>query len=85
MSETVLITGAGGGIGRHVTAAFAEAGFGLVLWDRGASLAALRERYPDALVDEVDVTDYAAVQQSVDAAVAPGGYWIGTWSPGECP
>jgi NAD(P)-dependent dehydrogenase (short-subunit alcohol dehydrogenase family) len=57
--KTVLVTGAGSGIGRTAARAFADAGAELVLVGRQA--AALRETLPGARVAALDHADDAAV------------------------
>ena len=69
--KTILITGAGSGIGRATAHAFLNAGWrvGLI----GRREAALRETAPEALILPCDVTDPAQVQAAFDKAAAAWG------------
>ena len=69
--KTILITGAGSGIGRATAHAFLNAGWrvGLI----GRREAALRETAPEALILPCDVTDPAQVQAAFDKAAAEWG------------
>lgn len=67
MSKTVIITGAGGALGGTLVDTFAAAGWNLALFVHGsASTERLRERYPNALVLTVDLTDEAATHRAVE-------------------
>lgn len=59
--KVVLITGAGGGIGRAIADEFAAAGAKLVLTDLPSVLPALKRDYRDALVLALDVTDARSI------------------------
>ena len=69
--KTILITGAGSGIGRATAHAFLNAGWrvGLI----GRREAALRETAPEALILPCDVTDPAQVQAAFEKAAAEWG------------
>jgi 3-oxoacyl-[acyl-carrier protein] reductase len=67
--RTALITGAAGGIGQAIGQALAHAGARLVLWDLTPPPIA----FPDAVVDEVNVADLAAVEAGRDRALAAAG------------
>jgi 2-hydroxycyclohexanecarboxyl-CoA dehydrogenase len=76
--KTVVITGAGGGIGQALTVRFAEEGCRLALIDVNAhALAAAAERARGAgaaaTTYAVDITDYGAVKSAVDAFAAEAG------------
>lgn len=70
-AKTCLITGAGGNLGRAVSAAFASAGATVVLLDR--ELKNLRAAYGDkperVLLLEVDLLDADAVAEAVETAL----------------
>lgn len=63
-----LITGAGGGIGRHLARAFADAGYDLVLGYRRAPL----EPVPGATAVVADLTESSGVAALFDAVPAAG-------------
>jgi NAD(P)-dependent dehydrogenase (short-subunit alcohol dehydrogenase family) len=72
---TVLVTGAGGGLGRAIALRFAEAGARIVALDRdGVAVerlqAELEARGRAGLAVPCDVTDAAACASAVDAALA---------------
>jgi NAD(P)-dependent dehydrogenase (short-subunit alcohol dehydrogenase family) len=71
VTRTILITGAGSGIGRAVARAFAAAGWrvGMI----GRREAALRETAAAGLVLPCDVTDEAQVEAAFDRAMAAWG------------
>lgn len=74
MSGTIIITGAGRGIGRACAGAFLDAGWKVGLIGRTpAPLEALAEGRADALALPCDVTDEAAVEAAFDAVVAKWG------------
>jgi NAD(P)-dependent dehydrogenase (short-subunit alcohol dehydrogenase family) len=91
--QTIILTGAAGGIGRTVSRALVDAAATPILVDRpGERLEELRELLEDttAAVHEVDVTDRAAVRQlvaeverdhgRVDGLVNCAGLWeISPW------
>ena len=60
-NKVVLITGAGGGIGRAIAQEFKAAGAKLVLTDLTPVLPALKRDFPDAMVEALNVTDAKAV------------------------
>jgi NADP-dependent 3-hydroxy acid dehydrogenase YdfG len=65
--NVVLITGAGGAIGSVVARRFDEAGWPLALLDYDEdSTEILRERFPDAYVASVDLTDESAAHDAID-------------------
>ena len=74
-SKSVLITGASGGLGQAMAAAFASVGYDVLLNyfkdEAGAELAAgtVRERGQDALVMQGDVSTWPDVGAMVDAAL----------------
>lgn len=71
MSKTVLITGAGGGLGSAVTDAFADAEWRLALVEASAERAEhLQAQRPDAFVRSADLTDPEQTQQVVHEAAA---------------
>lgn len=66
--QTVIITGAGGAVAAAVNEVFSAAGWKLALFERSRDDSErLRERYPDAFVHTVDLTDEAAARTSVEA------------------
>jgi NAD(P)-dependent dehydrogenase (short-subunit alcohol dehydrogenase family) len=72
--QTVLVTGAGGGVGRGLALAFGDAGADVVVTARrpatGEAVAAeIAARGGSALAVGCDVTDRAAVLGAIDAAV----------------
>jgi NAD(P)-dependent dehydrogenase (short-subunit alcohol dehydrogenase family) len=77
--KTVIVTGAAGGLGKAIATAFLAAGANVVICDvnpeRIASVdAEWAKSYPDKFVtQQTDVTDEAAVQKLIDAAVAKFG------------
>ncbi|AQV98236.1 short-chain dehydrogenase [Cupriavidus necator] len=76
--RTVIITGAGGGLGRAYALAFADAGANVVVNDIRAEAAAavageIRAAGGSALADHGDITSLAGAQAIVDAAVAAFG------------
>jgi len=76
MSKSIVITGAGSGVGRATALAFLNAGWGVALLGRRAE--ALEETAAQAdrdaaLVLPTDVTDKAAVEAAFDATVAKFG------------
>lgn len=82
-AQTILITGAAGGIGRQTAIVCAELGAEVVLADRQAPMEladALRAQGHNASATAFDVTDRAAVERAVnslqrlDALVANAGY-----------
>jgi NAD(P)-dependent dehydrogenase (short-subunit alcohol dehydrogenase family) len=78
MSKSILITGAGSGVGRATALAFLNAGWGVALLGRRAE--ALEETVSQAtsrdaaLVLPTDVTDETAVEAAVAATVARFGH-----------
>lgn len=69
-SKTVLVTGAGGGIGTAICRRFAEEGSDVVLFDIDAGAARetagqVEERGRRAWIHEVDITDHGAVVAAV--------------------
>ena len=65
MAKTILITGAGSGIGRTTAQRFLESGWRVALSGRRRSaLEETAEGYDDALILPMDVTDEAQVTQS---------------------
>ncbi|MBL3571231.1 3-oxoacyl-ACP reductase [Rhodovulum sulfidophilum] len=74
MTRSIIITGAGRGIGRATALAFLEAGWRVGLAGRGgAALEAVAEGRPGALVLDCDVTDAASVEAAFDRAMAAWG------------
>lgn len=76
--RTVIITGAGGGLGRAYALAFADAGANVVVNDIRAEAAAavaaeIRAAGGSALADHGDITGVAGAQAIVDAALAAFG------------
>ena len=74
--RVVIITGAGGGLGRAYALALAEAGAKVVVNDinrdaADATVAAIREAGGEAIANDSDITDFAdsarAVQEALDA------------------
>ncbi len=73
--KRVLITGGAGGLGLAMAADFASRGARLALADiNAAALASLTERFPQALLLELDVTDEASIQRAADRV---GSQWGG--------
>jgi NAD(P)-dependent dehydrogenase (short-subunit alcohol dehydrogenase family) len=73
MSQSILITGAGSGVGQATARAFLDAGWQVGLIGRTASaLEATADGHPNAIVLPCDVTDEA----QVDAAFAQA---VGQW------
>lgn len=78
MTRSIVITGAGSGVGRATSLAFLNAGWGVTLIGRRAE--ALEETVAQsnnadaALVMPTDVTDEAAVASAFDATVAKFGH-----------
>jgi NAD(P)-dependent dehydrogenase (short-subunit alcohol dehydrogenase family) len=66
-TPVVLITGAAGALGRAVAQRLAADGARLVLFDRDA--AALKQLFPQALAEAVDIVDEAAVAAAVQRAL----------------
>ncbi|MFV0245081.1 MAG: SDR family oxidoreductase [Qingshengfaniella sp.] len=74
MNQTIVITGAGSGIGRATTRAFLQAGWRVALVGRRRdTLTESAGDHPDALILPADVTDPAAVEAAFDQAVAHWG------------
>ncbi|MCK0149217.1 SDR family NAD(P)-dependent oxidoreductase [Marivita sp. S6314] len=74
MGQSIIITGAGSGIGKACAEAFLEAGWQVGLIGRRAEpLEAIAARFDGALVLPCDVTDAAAVDAAFDAGVAQWG------------
>jgi Short-chain alcohol dehydrogenase of unknown specificity len=74
MSQTIIITGAGSGIGKACAEAFLEAGWQVGLIGRRASpLEAVADGRDGALVLVCDVTDPDAVAQAFDKAATEWG------------
>lgn len=74
MTQTILITGAGSGIGRHTAHAFLNAGWRVALMGRRAEpLHAAAAGHANALVLPGDVTDPAAGEAAIAALVARWG------------
>ena len=72
--RTVIVTGAGGAIAEAVNRVFGDAGWRLALFDHSEDdVRRLRERYPDALVHAVDLTDERATRTSVEAVKREAG------------
>jgi len=76
--KTVILTGAGGGIGQALAVRFAEEGCRLALFDvndNAVEAAAQRVRGAGGTVTTypVDITDYAAVKAAVDAVAGDAG------------
>lgn len=72
MSQTVLITGAGGAIAAAAADVFQQAGWRLVLIARRAEPAAsLRTRYPESLVLQADLSDEAEAARAIGEAGTP--------------
>ncbi|MDO5744448.1 MAG: SDR family oxidoreductase [Micrococcaceae bacterium] len=70
-SRTIVVTGAGSGIGRAVTQRMLKSGWNVVLAGRrGAQLQQSAQGHPQALVITTDVTDPQAVEELANAAVA---------------
>jgi all-trans-retinol dehydrogenase (NAD+) len=63
-NKVVLITGAGGGIGRAIAGEFAAAGAKLVLTDLPNVISQLKRDFPDALVLALDVTDAKSIARA---------------------
>ena len=77
-ARTVIVTGAGGGLGRAFARAFGRAGYGVVVADIDESAAAATVRELDgdgsrAMTAVVDVTDRASTDALVAAATGFGG------------
>jgi len=71
MAKTIIITGAGSGIGAATAVQFLEAGWNVgLIGRRRETLDAVAGGEPQALVLPCDVTVEAQVQDAVDAAVA---------------
>lgn len=66
-TPVVLITGAAGALGRAVAQRLAADGARLVLFDRDA--AALKQLFPQAVAEAVDIVDEAAVAAGVQRAL----------------
>ncbi|MCT4556354.1 MAG: SDR family oxidoreductase [Pelagimonas sp.] len=74
MTKSIIITGAGHGVGRACAEAFLDAGWHVGLIGRRAEpLAELAEAHPRALALPCDVTDEAQVDAAFDAAQAVWG------------
>ena len=73
MSQTILITGAGSGIGRATAQAFLGAGWRVGLIGRRAEALAETAGDSDALILPCDVTDWPQVQAAFAKAVAQWG------------
>jgi NAD(P)-dependent dehydrogenase (short-subunit alcohol dehydrogenase family) len=77
--KVVIVTGAGGGIGAAASSAFAREGAHVVIADVNTEAADIAARTirdnggPDPLVSQCDVSDEAAVEKTVDAAMAEFG------------
>jgi len=77
-NKVTIVTGAGGGIGRAIAKRFAGAGAKVIVNDIDtaaidATVAAITEAGGSAQAAEADVSDSAAVQTMVDAAMAEHG------------
>jgi NAD(P)-dependent dehydrogenase (short-subunit alcohol dehydrogenase family) len=74
MSLSVVITGAGGGLGAAMAARFAAEGWRVALLDRRADLAeAEAAKLPGAIALGVDVTDEPAVEAAIEQVCAAFG------------
>lgn len=72
--QTVIVTGAGGAVAAAVNEAFSGAGWRLALFDHSEhAVRRLRERYPNALIHVVDLTDEDATRTSVGAVKEEAG------------
>lgn len=71
--KIVLITGAGGGIGRAMAAAFEQEGARLVLTDIASSTPALKKDFPRALVLAMNVLDSKSIQSACAAVLKSTG------------
>lgn len=75
MARTIIVTGAGGGIGRATAHAFLKAGWKVGLVGRRAdALLETAQGHPDAFAMPCDVTDEAAVDQAFGKAAAEWGH-----------
>ena len=75
MSHTIIITGAGRGIGKTTAETFLNAGWRVGLVGRSAeSLNALAQQYPNARAMPCDVTDEAQVAAAFNDAVEAWGH-----------
>ncbi len=75
MTKTIIVTGAGSGIGRATAQAFLEAGWRVGLVGRREDvLKETAEGYSDALVMPCDITDEQDVDQAFDKALATWGH-----------
>jgi NAD(P)-dependent dehydrogenase (short-subunit alcohol dehydrogenase family) len=79
MGKTVLVTGAGGGLGKVIATAFLEAGDNVVICDVNTErIASVEEEWGKTfagrfLTKQADVTDEASVKDLIDAAAAQFG------------
>lgn len=75
MARTIIITGAGSGIGATTATRFLDAGWNVALFGRRQSpLNAVATGYPQALVVPCDVVDEAAVDAAFEQVIAKFGH-----------
>lgn len=75
MSKTIIITGAGRGVGKATAEAFLEAGWKVGLLGRnGAALEEVSAGHENALILEADVTEEAAIHAAFDRAMGAWGH-----------
>lgn len=73
--RTVLVTGAANGIGRAIAALFAERGARLALIDKSPAITEVaRSLAADAVAEQADITDEAAIARAVASIAAETGH-----------